>query len=86
MYHVFCIKFKPGGLDSRDQSTSRMSLVLRPTFFKFQDFLDGQDWIFFFLVKIFEIATFQLRLGCIKIFIEIVETNLDHRDNHDFLR
>ncbi len=36
--------------------------------------------VFFFLVKSFKIKIFQLRLGCVKIFIKIVETNQDHRD------
>ena len=35
---------------------------------------------FFFSVKIFKIETFQLRLGCVEIFIEIVEINRDCRD------
>ncbi len=35
---------------------------------------------FFFSVDIFKIETFQSRIGCVKIFIEIVETNWDHRD------
>ncbi len=38
-------KSKPGGLNSQDQSRSRLqtSLVSRPTFLKCRDFLDGQD-------------------------------------------
>ncbi len=65
--------FKPGGLDSWDQSRSRTSLVLRPTFLKCQDFLDGRDQLFFFSVEIFQIETFQSRLWRVKIFDEIVE-------------
>ncbi len=42
--------------------------------------------IFFFSVETFKIETFQSRLGCVKIFIEIVETNPDYRDNHAFSR
>jgi hypothetical protein len=33
--------------------------------------------LFFFAVKIFKIETFQLRLGCVKIFVETVEINRD---------
>jgi hypothetical protein len=42
-------KYKPGGLDSRDQSRSisRMSLVSRLTFLQCWDFLDGRDRPFF---------------------------------------
>ena len=36
--------------------------------------------IFFFLVKIFKIETFQSRLGCVKIFLKIVETIRDYQD------
>ncbi len=39
--------------------------------------------IFYFLVEIFKIETFELRLGCIEIFIEIVNIN---RDCQDLLR
>ena len=38
----------------------------------------------FISVEIFKIETFQSRLGCVKIFIEIVETNRDFRDFRDF--
>jgi len=51
--------------------------VSRPTFLKCRDFLDGRDQLFFFLVKIFKIETFQLRLWGVEIFVEIVETRQD---------
>jgi hypothetical protein len=35
---------------------------------------------FFFSVEILKVKTFQSRLGCVKIFIEIVETNQDCQD------
>ena len=37
----------------------------------------------FISVEIFKIETFQSRLGCVEIFIEIVETNRDFRDFRD---
>jgi hypothetical protein len=69
---------KVGGLDSRDQSRSRSrtSFVSRLTFENRRDYPSCQD----FSVEIFKIETFQLRLGCVEIFIEIVETNWDYRD------
>jgi hypothetical protein len=72
---------KLGGLDSRDQSRLRSRLLdlSRSTFETCQDFLDCQDYYFFALVKIVKIDTFELRFGCIKIFIEIVETNWDRQ-------
>ncbi len=78
----FCAKSKPGGLDSWDQSRSRLRLffVSSLTFFKCQDFLDGRDHPFFFSVEIFKIETFQSRLGCVKIFIETVEICRDFQD------
>ncbi len=39
--------YKPGHLDSRDQSRSRTSLVSRPTFLKCRNFLDSRDQLFF---------------------------------------
>jgi hypothetical protein len=71
--------FKPGGLDSRDQtrSRSRMSLVSRPTFENSQDCPLCRDTIFFFLVEIFKIETFESRLICVNIFIQIVKINRD---------
>ena len=41
---------------------------------------------YFFSVEIFKIETFQSRLGCVEIFIEIVEINRDFRDKSRFLR
>jgi hypothetical protein len=68
----FC---KHGGLDSRDQSRSRsrMSFVSRLTFENRRECPSCWDQLFFFSVKIFKIETFQLRLWCIEIFVEIVE-------------
>ncbi len=82
------IKIKPGGLDSQDQSRSRSrtSLVSRLTFLKCRDYPSRQDQLFFFSVEIFKIETFQLRLGCVEIFIEIVETNQDFQDLSRLLR
>jgi hypothetical protein len=76
---------KPGGLDSRDESRSRLRFLdlSRQTFKTCQDFLDGRDKLFFVLVLIFKIETFQLRLCLVKIFVkivEIVETNQDCQD------
>jgi hypothetical protein len=42
--------------------------------------------IFYFLVEIFKIETFQSRLICIEIFIKIVEINRDCLDKLRLLR
>ncbi len=44
---IWLVLSKPGGLDSRDQSRLRTSLVSRPTFLKCPDFLNGRDQLFF---------------------------------------
>ncbi len=41
---------------------------------------------FFFSVEVFKIETFESRLSCVKIFIEIVEINQDFWDFWDLLR
>ncbi len=89
-----CWKTKVGGLDSQDQSRSRSrtSFVSRLTFLNCQDFLDGWDQLFFFLVKIFKIEIFQSRLtfwrcrdflNCRDSLFDDVETN---RDPHAYER
>ncbi len=81
-------KGKHGGLDSRDQSRSRSrtSIVSRLTFENGRDYPSRQDQFFFISVEIFKIETFQSRFRCVKIFIEIVETNQDFRDKSRFSR
>ena len=66
---------KGGGLDSWDQSRSRLrtSFVSRLTFLNCRDFLDGRDRLFFFSVEIFKIEIFQSRLWRVEIFVEIVK-------------
>jgi len=53
---LFC---KPGGLDSRDQSRLRTSLVSRKTFLKCQDFLDGWDQLFFSWLRFLKLRLFS---------------------------
>jgi hypothetical protein len=47
--NLFKAATKPGGLDSRDQSRSRLSLVPRPNFETCRDYPYYQDKIIFFL-------------------------------------
>ncbi len=68
--------FKPGDLDSRDPSRSRLSIVLRSTFLKCQDYPSCWGQKFFFLGWDFKIKTFQSRLWCVKI----VKTHQDCQD------
>jgi hypothetical protein len=72
-----CGLIKPGGLDSQDQWRLRFLDPSRSTFETYQDY---PYWLFFVSSKIFEIKTFESRLICIKILIEIVETNPDCQD------
>ncbi len=74
--------FKPGGLNSRDQSRlrSRSSFVSRLAFENRQEYPSRWDQLFFFSVEIFKIEIFRLRFIFVEIFIEIVETNWDFRD------
>ncbi len=53
---LFC---KSGGLDSQDQSRLRTSIVSRPTFLKCQDFLDGQDQLFFSRSRFLKLRLFS---------------------------
>ncbi len=73
------IKFKPGGLDSRDQSRSRSrtSLASRPVFKTCRDFLDGRDQLLFYLGQDFLNRDFLIETWLCRDFIEIVETNRD---------
>ncbi len=82
-----CIYFKHGGLDSRDQlrSRSRMSFVSRLTFENRRECPSCRHQLFFFLVEIFKIETFQSRLGCVKINIETVEIFEICQDFQDLL-
>jgi hypothetical protein len=76
----YCMFFKHGGLDSRDQSRSRSrtSFMSRLIFENRRECPSCWDQLFFFSVEIFKIEifkieTFQSRLGCVKIFIKTVE-------------
>ncbi len=71
---------KVGGLDSRDQSRSRTSIVSRLTFENRRDYPSCWDQLFFISVEIFKIEIFQSRLWRVEIFVEIVETRRDCRD------
>jgi hypothetical protein len=75
-----------GGLDNWDQSRSRFLDLSRSTFETCQDYPLCWDQNFYFSVKIFKIKTFQLRLICIKIFIEIVKINWDCQDFSRFIK
>jgi hypothetical protein len=55
--------FKPGGLDSKDQSKLRLSLVSRPTFLKCQDFLDSRDQLFFSRLRFLKLRLFNRDLA-----------------------
>ncbi len=73
---------KPGGLDvktNRDRDRERPSC--RDQFLKLVEIFSTVEINFYFItVEIFKIETFQSRLGCVEIFIEIVEINRDCRD------
>ncbi len=81
-YYIFILRvfYKPGGLDSRDQSRSRSGFLdlSRPTFKNCRECPSYRDQLFFSSVKIFKIETFQSRLGC-------VEINRDCQDFWDLL-
>ncbi len=58
----------------------------RLTFENRRDYPTRRDQFFFISVEIIKIETFQSRFRCVKIFIEIVETNRDFQDKLRFLR
>ncbi len=82
----WCVLFKPGGLDSQDQSRSRFLDMSIPTFETCQDYPCCWDKIILFSVEFFKIETFQPRLSCVEFFIETVEINWDCPDFWDMLR
>ena len=67
------------------RSRSRTSFVSRLTFENRRECPSCQFNSYFFLVEIFKIKTFQSRLGCVEILIEIVKTNRDYRDKSRFI-
>ena len=84
---------KPGGLNSWDQSRSRTSLVLRPTFLKCQDYPSRQDQLLFFLGWDFSIKTWLRRDFCqdcrdklrLSRFLRFVETFQDLSRYHNII-